>query len=89
MAVWMVFFFYRRIIKEAIEIFKERRLFVFEIGCEQADAVSGLMEVAGFKEITIKKITVDETGLCLVYRRKWFVRRKHMFDKLEDIFVSL
>ena len=27
----------------------------FEIGCEQADAVSGLMEVAGFKEITIKK----------------------------------
>ena len=27
----------------------------FEIGCEQADAVSGLMEAAGFKEITIKK----------------------------------
>lgn len=77
--------FYRCIIKEAPKYLRKNGYLFFEIGCEQADAVSGLMEVAGFKEITIKKITVAETGLCLVYRRKWFVRRKHMFDKLEDI----
>ena len=48
-------FFYRRIIKEAPKYLKKNGYLFFEIGCEQADAVSGLMEAAGFKEITIKK----------------------------------
>ena len=48
-------FFYRRIIKEAPKYLKKNGYLFFEIGCEQADAVSGLMEAAGVKEITIKK----------------------------------
>ena len=47
--------FYRCIIKEAPKYLRKNGYLFFEIGCEQADAVSGLMEVAGFKEITIKK----------------------------------
>ena len=47
--------FYRCIIKEAPKYLRKNGYLFFEIGCEQADAVSGLMEAAGFKEITIKK----------------------------------
>lgn len=45
--------FYREIVKAAGQyLYSGGRLF-FEIGCEQGKAVSGLMEKAGYKEVTV------------------------------------
>ena len=48
-------FFYRRIVKESIPYIKRDGCLLFEIGCEQAEAVAGLMEKAGYKDIRVKK----------------------------------
>lgn len=53
-------FFYRRIVKESISYIKRDGCLLFEIGCEQAEAVAGLMEKAGYKDIRVKK---DLAGL--------------------------
>lgn len=53
-------FFYRRIVKESVRHLKDGGWLLFEIGCEQAEAVSGLMEEAGYREIRVKK---DLAGL--------------------------
>ncbi len=53
-------FFYRRIVKESIPYIKRDGCLLFEIGCEQAEAVAGLMEKAGYKDIRVKK---DLAGL--------------------------
>ncbi|MBQ7920369.1 MAG: peptide chain release factor N(5)-glutamine methyltransferase [Lachnospiraceae bacterium] len=53
-------YFYRRIVEESKEFLrKEGRLF-FEIGYDQAEAVKGLMENAGFSDVTVVK---DFAGL--------------------------
>lgn len=52
--------FYRRIVKESIPHLKKGGRLLFEIGCEQAETVSNLMESAGFKDVGVKK---DLAGL--------------------------
>ena len=52
--------FYRRIVKESIPHLKKGGRLLFEIGCEQAETVSNLMESAGFKDVRVKK---DLAGL--------------------------
>lgn len=53
-------FFYRKITQEAGKYLYPGGMLFFEIGCEQAEAVSGLMKKAGFREITVCK---DLAGL--------------------------
>ncbi len=53
-------FFYKKIIKESGNYLKRGGRLYFEIGFDQAEAVSGLMQEYGYKEITVKK---DYAGL--------------------------
>ena len=53
-------YYYRRIVRESRSYLEEGGALLFEIGCDQAEAVSGLMRGAGFSEITVKK---DLAGL--------------------------
>ncbi len=53
-------FFYRRITEESTSYLKRNGWLLLEIGCEQAGAVCGLMEAAGYDKITVKK---DLAGL--------------------------
>lgn len=52
--------FYREIIAQAPNYLKDDGLLLFEIGCEQAEAVSSLLALAGFTKIKVRK---DYTGL--------------------------
>lgn len=52
--------FYRRILEEGGNFIKNDGFLLFEIGCEQGEAVKELMETAGFTEIEIIK---DYAGL--------------------------
>lgn len=53
-------FFYRKIVAESKQYLTKEGMLFFEIGHDQAEAVSALMEEAGFKEITVVK---DFAGL--------------------------
>ena len=53
-------YFYRRIISEAGRYLKTQGKLMFEIGCDQAEAVEELMKNAGYEQITVKK---DLAGL--------------------------
>ena len=53
-------YFYRRIIEEAREHLSEKGWLLFEIGWDQKEAVSSLMEEAGYTLVTVKK---DLAGL--------------------------
>ncbi len=53
-------YFYRRIISEAGKYLKTHGKLMFEIGCDQAEAVEELMKNAGYEQITVKK---DLAGL--------------------------
>ena len=53
-------YYYRRIVRESRSYLDEGGALLFEIGCDQAEAVSGLMRGVGFSEITVKK---DLAGL--------------------------
>ena len=53
-------YFYRRIISEAGKYLKPQGELMFEIGCDQAEAVEELMKNAGYEQITVKK---DLAGL--------------------------
>lgn len=53
-------YFYRRIISEAGKYLKTQGKLMFEIGCDQAEAVEELMKNAGYEQITVKK---DLAGL--------------------------
>ncbi len=53
-------YFYRRIISEADRYLKPQGKLMFEIGCDQAEAVEELMKNAGYEQITVKK---DLAGL--------------------------
>ena len=53
-------YFYRRIISEAGKYLKTQGKLMFEIGCDQAEAVEELMKTAGYEQITVKK---DLAGL--------------------------
>lgn len=53
-------YFYRRIISEAGKYLKTQGKLMFEIGCDQAEAVEELMRNAGYEQITVKK---DLAGL--------------------------
>ncbi|MBO5057113.1 MAG: peptide chain release factor N(5)-glutamine methyltransferase [Lachnospiraceae bacterium] len=53
-------YFYRRIVKEAKEHLYPGGMLFFEIGWDQAQAVSALMEEAGYQEVTVCK---DLAGL--------------------------
>ena len=46
-------FFYREIIRQAGEYLCRGGMLFFEIGCDQAAEVSGYMEKAGYKEVTV------------------------------------
>ena len=53
-------YFYRMIISEAGKYLKTQGKLMFEIGCDQAEAVEELMKNAGYEQITVKK---DLAGL--------------------------
>lgn len=53
-------YFYRRIISGAGKYLKTQGKLMFEIGCDQAEAVEELMKNAGYEQITVKK---DLAGL--------------------------
>ena len=53
-------YFYRRIISEAGKYLKTQGKLMFEIGCDQAEAVEELMKNAGYEQITVIK---DLAGL--------------------------
>ena len=53
-------YFYRRIISEAGKYLKMQGKLMFEIGCDQAEAVEELMKNVGYEQITVKK---DLAGL--------------------------
>ena len=53
-------YFYRRIISEAGKYLKPQGKLMFEIGCDQAEAVKELMKNAGYEQIPVKK---DLAGL--------------------------
>lgn len=53
-------YFYRRIIKESGTYLKHGGWLAFEIGYDQAEAVSGLLQEAGYVKIEVKK---DLAGL--------------------------
>lgn len=53
-------YFYRRIISEAGKYLKTQGKLMFEIGCDQVEAVEELMKNAGYEQITVKK---DLAGL--------------------------
>ncbi len=60
-------FFYRKIVASAGDYLYPGGMLFFEIGCDQADEVSGLMQDAGYKDITVCK---DLAGLNrVVYGR--------------------
>lgn len=61
--------FYRRITERAGAYLNNGGILFFEIGCGQAEAVSGMMEEAGFHEITVVK---DFAGLDRVVYGSWF-----------------
>lgn len=52
--------FYRRIVKESVPYLKEDGYLMFEIGHDQAEAVSGLMAAEGYADI---KVIKDYAGL--------------------------
>lgn len=54
-------YFYRRIIEEAREYLSEKGWLLFEIGWDQKEAVSNLMEEAGYTPVTVKRIWRDLT----------------------------
>ncbi|MDD6038514.1 MAG: peptide chain release factor N(5)-glutamine methyltransferase [bacterium] len=60
--------FYRAIVKAAPGYLKENSYLLFEIGCEQAQAVSGLLAEEGFCEIETVK---DLAGLDRVVKARW------------------
>ena len=53
-------YFYRRITEDAEAFLEHGGVLMFEIGCDQAEAVSALMEQNGYKNVTVKK---DLAGL--------------------------
>lgn len=53
-------YFYRRIIEEGRNYLKKNGCLLFETGYDQSQAVKGLMEEAGFSQVTVKK---DLAGL--------------------------
>lgn len=61
--------FYRRITEQAGAYLSSGGMLFFEIGCGQAEAVRGIMEEAGFREITVVK---DFAGLDRVVYGNWF-----------------
>ena len=61
-------FFYRKIVKESPDYLSGGGMIFFEIGYDQAEDVSRLMEEAGYKDVTVVK---DFAGLDrVVYGRK-------------------
>lgn len=65
-------FFYRRIIEASASYLKDGGWLMFEIGSDQGDAVSGMMQAAGFRSVSVKK---DLAGLDRVV--------SGMYDKCE------
>lgn len=60
-------YFYRRIVDESRQHLMSRGILAFEIGADQADDVTSLMQTAGFEEVKVKK---DLAGLDrVVYGR--------------------
>ena len=53
-------YFYRKIVSESTAFLKKSGRLYFEIGYDQGDDVKGLMEEAGFQDVTVKK---DLAGL--------------------------
>lgn len=60
-------YFYREIVKQASKFLEENGMLFFEIGCNQGDSVSRLMQQAGFHDVRVEK---DLAGLDrIVYGR--------------------
>lgn len=62
--------FYRRLSKEAGRYLKDGGRIYFEIGCDQAADVSGLLAAEGFEQIIVVK---DAAGLDRVVKAAWKV----------------
>ena len=55
-------YFYRRITEECRKYLKPGGWLVYEIGWDQGQAVTGIMENAGFEQVTVKKDLAGLTG---------------------------
>ena len=62
-------YFYRRIIEDSIHYLEKGGYLIFEIGCDQAEDVSGLMKEQGFEDIDVKK---DLAGLDRVVYGRYY-----------------
>jgi len=60
--------FYRRIVSGSPAFLHKGGMLMFEIGCDQADAVSGLMDEAGYEDIEVVK---DLSGNDRVVSGRW------------------
>lgn len=63
--------FYRRIIEESKKVLKENALIAFEIGYDQGEAVSKLLEDNGFNNIKVVKDLAGLDRVVLGYFRYW------------------
>ena len=61
-------FFYRKIIKESVNYLNQGGYLFFEIGCEQAEAVSRLFKEQVFSKVEVVK---DLAGLDRVVYGRW------------------
>ena len=62
-------YFYRRIIEDSIHYLEKGGYLILEIGCDQAEDVSGLMKEQGFEDIDVKK---DLAGLDRVVYGRYY-----------------
>ena len=60
--------FYENIVRQSSAYLKQKGWLIFEIGCSQGEAVSGLLKTAGFAEVEIIK---DYAGLDRVVAGQW------------------
>ncbi len=67
--------FYREIVRQSIGHIEDGGTLIFEIGCEQGEAVAALMESAGYGDVWVKK---DLSGLDRVVRGRY--NREQMYE---------
>lgn len=70
-------YFYRRLAAESGRYLKDGGRLYVEIGCDQAEAVCGLLADGGYRNISVVK---DEPGLDRVVKAVWRSRERQMND---------
>ena len=80
-------YFYRVLALECSKHLNKGGCVYFEIGYDQAEAVSRILTIAGYREIEVIK---DEPGLDRVVKARWnreTIEEDIMFDRLDDLLI--